>query len=59
MLTPQEIEIVECFFDEWVENEMSLPGDISYQKVIDFLQKIGIDPSKITARLDELSASTR
>lgn len=52
----KESEIIECMFRTWLEGGMGLYGGLSYQDVIDFLTKHGIDTSPINEKLKELQA---
>jgi hypothetical protein len=41
-----EKEIFQSLFNGWVQADMLLPGNISYQMVFDLMKKIGVDPSE-------------
>ena len=41
-----EKEILQSLFNGWVQAEMRLPGNISYQMVFDLMEKIGVDTSE-------------
>ncbi len=45
-LDQREIEILECLFGAWSDNDMPLYGGMSCQCVFDLMEKLGVDPSK-------------
>ncbi len=50
-----EKEILQSLFNGWVDAEMRLPGNISYQLVFDFLSENGIDVSKGEKELERFN----
>ena len=52
-LSKDELEIVECFVQGWDESGHKLFGGISYQAVMDLLNKLGLEvPSRLQYFLD-------
>jgi hypothetical protein len=55
-LDQREIEIIECLFMAWTNDDMPLYGGMSCQCVFDLMEKLGIDPSEgkaVTAELEK------
>jgi hypothetical protein len=41
-LSEDELEVLRCMADAWLEENMRLPGGVSYQQAIDLLTKMGL-----------------
>ena len=50
----KKTEIIECFLDGWIESGMRLPGDISYQDVIDLMIELKVSPDKIHNEINRM-----
>jgi len=58
-LDDREIIILTSFLESWINDDMKLSGRISYQDVIDLLNKFGVDSSPIEKKLNSYAESTR
>lgn len=54
LLNERELEILDCLVDGWLENDCLLPGDISYQDVIDFIKRLGMNGEKVKSHLTNM-----
>ena len=56
MLDNNEKEILECLVRGWINSDLPLYGGLSYQAVMDLVQKLGGDPKPIELHLNKMMA---
>lgn len=52
-LNDDDREILSCMMKGWIESDMKIPGNISYQMVIDLMHRFGVDPTPIEHELEK------